>query len=404
VDNLELALKTRNKKIIIASFLFCIALFPYISIFWQDYFPLVNVKINWLLYPILISGIIMVVLIREKAPSVFYLLLLFTLFYLLLIALKGEEFETLFRFSTAVLPFSFIDFFYDEKISAKNMRLFWIVYCLCFSVPLYYAYLQYVGKMPYYDFDVQNGVYGGRISGGYNKPMNFVAYLFPIFVGGFYFLLIKRKRIIGYGIILGICALLIVIGHRTSLISFLVIIASSFFQRSTIKLIYFYYKNFINFLAGISIFIGFYFFYYAFGIKEGLRGRIAMWEAHAENFFNDDFLSIIFGNQKILLDSKYSSEPLIGPLALEEAHNNTFRTIIFFGVFGYFLYCLFIRWLVLKVYRSTEDQHILFIRFSCFTFLILYMITNEPIYYGSILYPILVCILPIYPQRNEMKV
>jgi hypothetical protein len=73
-----------------------------------------------------------------------------------------------------------------------------------------------------------------------------------------------------------------------------------------------------------------------------------MWTAHAETFFSGNLFNKLFGFQRILADPKFAYEPLVGPLAMEEAHNNTFRTIIFFGIVGYFFYSLFIRWLVIR--------------------------------------------------------
>jgi len=393
--------KIEAKKIIPVVFLFCVALFPYILLFWQKSLPVLGIKLNWMLYPVLLLGVGFTIFVRKRIPQATYFLCLFTLFYLLLTIVRGESPETVFRVFTAVLPFTFIDFFYTKPISNKTVKLFWIVYCICFSVPVYYAYLQYIGEMPYYDYD-SLGV-GGRISGGYNKPMNFIACLFPIYITSFYFIKVQRNKLLGYSLIFSIYAFLIVIGHRTSLAAFLIIFISSFFSRTTVKIIYNYYKNFLNFFVGVFSFLMFYFFYSAFGIVEvrALRGRIEMWTAHAETFFSGSFFNKLFGFQKILADPKFAYEPLLGPLAMEEAHNNTFRTIIFFGVVGYFFYSLFIRWLVIRVYHSTEDWNIRFIRFSCFTYLLLYMITNEPTYYGGYLYPILICILPIFVLNGK---
>lgn len=367
--------------------------------------PILGFKLNWMLYPVLLLGIGFAIFVRNRMPQATYLLCLFTLFYLLLSIARGESPETVFRVFTAVLPFTFIDFFYKEHISDKTVKLFWIIYCSCFSIPIYYAYLQYIGEMPYYDYD-SLGV-GGRISGGYNKPMNFIVCLFPIYITSFYFIKVQRKKILGYSLIFFIYAFLLVIGHRTSLAAFLIIFISSFFSRTTVKVIYNYYRNFLNFFIGIFSFLMFYFFYWAFGIVEVrvLRGRIEMWTAHAETFFSGNLFNKLFGFQRILADPKFAYEPLVGPLAMEEAHNNTFRTIIFFGIVGYFFYSLFIRWLVIKAYHSTEDWNIRFIRFSCFTYLLLYMITNEPAYYGGYLYPILVCILPVFVlnRKEEMS-
>jgi O-antigen ligase len=395
-------LKTTNRKFLLVTFFFCVALFPVVSLFWQDNFPLLNLKLNWLLYPVILAAIIMTLLVRGKAPKFFYLLLFLCLFYTALTVIRSGDFETLFRFFIAVLPFAFIDYFYQESLSPKLIKWFWIVYCLAFTVPVYYSYLQYAGKMPYYDFDVRNGVYGGRISGGYNKPMNLIAYLFPIYLLGFYFVLVRGKKVLGYIIILLTYLFLIVVGHRTALISYLVVLLSSFVRKSTIKLIYNYYRSLLNFAVGVCVFVGFYFFNYFFGLTDGLRGRITTWEAHAETFFESGLVDIIFGKQQILLGSKYRTEEYSQMLSPIEAHNNTFRTIIFFGIVGYLLYSLFMRRLVLTVYRSTPSGAFLFLRFSCFTFLVLYMITNEPLYYGSIFWPLLIWIfIPI--EKENVK-
>lgn len=394
-------MKIGTKKIIIVVFLFCVALLPYILLFWQESLPVLGFKLNWMLYPVLLLGVGFAIFARNRIPQAPYLLCLFTLFYLLLTIVRSESPETVFRLFTAVLPFTFIDFFYKEPISNRSLKLFWFVYCACFSIPLYNAYLQYIGEMPYNEYDVL-GV-GGRISGGYNKPMNLTACLFPIYIASLYLIKVQKNKILGYFLIFSIYAFLVVIGHRASLTAFLVIFISSFFTSTTVKIIYNYYKNFLNFFVGVFSFLMFYFYYSAFGIVEVrvLRGRIEMWAAHAETFFSGNLFNQLFGFQKILLDSKFANEPLIGPLAMEEAHNNTFRTIIFFGFAGYFFYSLFIRWFVIRVYHSTEDGNIRFIRFSCFTYLVLYMISNEPMYYGGYLYPILICIFPVFTLRDK---
>lgn len=389
-------MRTESRKIIVVVFLFCVALFPYMLLLWQESLPVLGFKLNWMLYPVLLLGVAFAIFVRNRIPQPTYLLCLFTLFYLLLTIVRGESPETVFRVFTALLPFTFIDFFFKEPISSKTVKLFWIIYCCCFSVPVYYAYLQYIGEMPYYDYD-SLGV-GGRISGGYNKPMNFIVCLFPIYITSFYFIKVQKMKLFGYSLIFSIYAFLVIIGHRTSLAAFLIIFISSFFSKTTVRIIYNYYRNFLNFFVGVFAFIMFYIFYNIYGLVEVrlLRGRIEMWSAHAETFFSGNLFDKIFGFQKILADSKFAYERLVGPLAMEEAHNNTFRTIIFFGLIGYFFYSLFMRWLVIRVYQSTEDRNMRFIRFSCFTYLLLYMITNEPAYYGGYLYPILVCILPVF--------
>ena len=394
-------MKLEGRKIVIAVFLLCVALFPYALLFWQESLPVLGFKLYWMLYPVLLLGVGFAIIARNRMPQITYLLCLFTLYYLLLTIVRSEPSETVFRLFMSVLPFTFIQVFYKDPLSNGSIKLFWIVYCCCFSVPIYYAYLQYTGEMPYFEYDYL-GV-GGRISGGYNKPMNFIANLFPIYLAAFYFILVRRSRILGYMLIFSLFAFLVLIGHRTSLFGFFIVFISSFFRHTTTRLIYSYYKNFLNFFVGVFSFFMLYLFYSTFGLLEVrvLRGRFEMWTAHADTFFSGNLFNQLFGFQKILLDPKFAYEPLIGPLAMEEAHNNTFRIIVFFGVVGYFLYCLFMRWLVIRVYHSAGDSNVRFIRLSCFTYLILYTITNEPMFYGAILYPLLICTLPVFVLKGK---
>lgn len=390
-------MRIKSENIIINAFLFSMAFLPVVSLFWQDSLAMTNLKINWVFYPLVIVGIVLSVVFRNRAPREFIYFSFFTILYASFTVIRGGDIQGLLRFTVSVAPFVFLNFFYQQ--SASSTKWFWPLYCFSLCLPLYYSFLQYTGKMPYYEFDVVNGEYVGRTSGGYNKPMNFIAFLFPIYVLGFYFVKIRRKRVIGYFIIFLICSVLLMIGHRTSSLAFLIILASSFFSQTTVRLLYTYYKYYLNFIIGMAAFIALYFFQLFFGLIDGLRGRIPMWLAHAENFFNSSPLTIFFGEQNIQLHERYKNMKMVG--SLQEAHNNAFRTIIFFGVAGFFFYCTFVRWMVLKVSEFTPDRNLLFIRYSCFLFLIFYSITNEPFYYTAILWPTLLWILPVEKKLGK---
>jgi hypothetical protein len=369
-------------------------------LFWQSHIELINFKVNWFLYPILIANVVLAIFLRRKITLILAALMFFLSFYLVLVIVKNGELEGLIRFAISVLPFCFLPVFNDESVGRK-VTWFWVLYCISMLGPLYCSYLQYIGKMPFYEFDMVNGQYTGRISGGYNKPMNLIAFIFPLYMSGYYLFLIRKKRIIGGLIILSSCLFLLVIGHRTSLVAFLLILGASFFKQQTIQIIKFYYRYFLNFVFGIISMLGFYFLLSNYGIVDGIRGRIPMWEAHAQEFFDSDPSTLVFGKQRIQLSDKYKKEKLVG--SLQETHNNTFRTIVFFGIFGFMIYCLFVRWIVLSNIALTQNLDLAFIQFSCFIYLIFYTVTNEPFYYTSILWPVLVWILPVHHTPKAIE-
>lgn len=390
--------KIEAKKIVTQLFLVCIAILPFLSLYWQTSLPYIGFKINWLLYPVVILGIIAYIVLRSKAPRPFVYLLAFAAFYWTIILIRGRDSEGLVRFCFSLVPLAFLDFF-NGKTRTINLRSFWLIYAVAFTIPMYYAFLQYTGRMPYYDFDVVDGQYVGRISAGYSKPNNFVAYLFPVYMLGFYLALIKKRWLTGGVIILSLCSLLLIIGHRTSLLAFLTILGAAFFMRLFAQTIYTYYKYYGHLFAGIIVFGCLFAFQYVFGIIDAFRGRLAMWEAHAEDFFTSNIFDILFGKQQILLSSKYERIKLVGSAV--EVHNNTFRTIVFFGIIGYLLYCVFIRWVVMTVYEVDANKEVRFIKVSCFAFLIFYCTTNEPYYYSSILWPVLVWVFLLGKSKSE---
>lgn len=371
--------KTRTKLLVVL--LFCIALLPFVSLYWED--DLGFFKINWIVYPIFLSGIFVSVLLLAKTSRELLLLLSFTLLFAVMAVFKDGQVETVFRFFLAMLPLTLYSYF--EGSDKVKISWFWVLYLASFALPTYYAFLQYSGAMEFNDFDVVDGEYLGRVSGGYSKPMNFIAFLLPIYLMGFYQWLVKKRRTIGYIIIIIVLIIIFIVGHRTSLLAFLVILASVFFKKITTTVIVNYYRYFINFFAGVFFVVFFYILHQEFGVIDIIRGRVPMWEAHSTQLLESRIDIVLFGAQKISLEKEYQFESID---IFGEVHNNTFRTIIFFGLVGFFIYSILIRSIVLRI-NSLVSPNLRFIAFSSFTYFILYSITNEPAYYASVLWPVL---------------
>lgn len=391
------SLTINTQRIFTNGFLFCLATLPIFSLFWQDSIGILSIKLNWVGYSIFIGTTILTILLRKQIPLPTFYLTVCTVLYLTLAFIRTSDVETPIRLYISLLPFTFLEYFNSNNLLYK---WFWILFSVTICVPLYFSYQQYQGTYPYFEFDTIDGESVGRISGGYNKPMNLICFLFPFFLAGLYF--IQHKKFLGYLMVCLICSFLWIIGHRTSFIAFLIVLVASFFPTSSNKLIYAYYKYFLNFFVGLVFFVALFIIEKNFGLMDGLRGRIAMWLGHAENFFNSNLINIIFGKQEILLDHDKYSPHLVTRLigSLEEAHNNTLRTIIYFGIAGYLLYCTLFRWLMMKTYHSTTDTRTRFLKFSCFIFLLLFGITNEPVYYSSLLWATMLGILPIFNKEK----
>lgn len=179
------------------------------------------------------------------------------------------------------------------------------------------------------------------------------------------------------------------IGHRTSFIAYVCIFVPSFFMKLTRSLIYSYYRYFLNFIVPILTFISFRIFLSTVGLWDKLRGRVPIWQLHAWQFFEQNPFKIMLGGQKVLIEEEYRDSSVV---LIEEAHNNSFRTILVFGLAGFLLYCLFMRKIVMHLKKYNYSVEFKFVLLSCFTYFIFYTITNEPLYYGSVFWPVLIWI------------
>ena len=377
-------------------FIFTTAIMPLTTLFWDVNF--FWVKANWAPYPIFLFAVVFTLFFRQRVPQEFALLIFLSVFYMLLSLLVGGEMESILRFSLALMPLTL--YFLFDGITDSSHRYFWWIYGALLVIPLYNSYLQYSGKMPFSEFDSVDNEIVGRISGGYQKPMNLIAIILPVYLLGFYLWKVKGRLVIGLFTVVAILVGIYVIGHRTSLIGFLAIFISSFFMKVTQKLIYAYYKYFLNFFIPILAFILLRILLSTVGLWDKLRGRVPVWQLHAWQFFDQGPFKILFGSQKVIIGEDYRDPSVV---LLEEAHNNSFRTILVFGLAGFFLYCVFMRKIVMHVKRKNYSLQFEFVLLSCFTYFIFYTVTNEPLYYGSVLWPVLIWIFLAQSMPSEQR-
>lgn len=136
------------------------------------------------------------------------------------------------------------------------------------------------------------------------------------------------------------------------------------------------------------------------GLWDKLRGRVPIWELHAWQFFDQSLFKIIFGSQKVMIGDDYRDPSVV---LIEEAHNNSFRTILVFGLAGFFLYCLLMRKIVMHIKKGNYSSEFEFVLLSCFTYFIFYTVTNEPLYYGSMLWPVLIWVFLAQSMSSKWK-
>ncbi len=384
-------------EILYRLFIITTAIMPLTTLFWDVNF--FGVKGNWAPYPIFLIAVIFILFFKSRIPSEFVSLIFLSLFYMSLAVLFGGELESILRFSLAIMPLTFYFLFFD--ITDSSPSYFWWIYGVLLLIPLYNSYLQYSGKMPYSEFDYINGEIVGRISGGYLKPMNLISFLLPVYLLGFYFWKVRGRFFVGFFIVVAILLGINGIGHRTALVGFLAIFCSSFFIKISRRIIYTYYRYFLNFFIPILAFISLRIMLSTVGLWDQLRGRVPIWELHALQFFDQNPLKIIFGSQKVLIGEAYRDSSVV---LIEEAHNNSFRTILVFGLAGFFLYCAFMRSVVMHIKKSNYSSGFEFVLLSSFIYFIFYTVTNEPLYYGSMLWPVLIWIFLAQSMPPKWKV
>lgn len=375
-------LMVRLKGFISAIFLYSIALMPFISLFREG--EIGFLQVNWVLYPLVLFSLFFTIAIQSRISKLFILFLFICTLYFVKTIVSSVDLESIVRFFFSVIPLFFLDSISDIQDKSRKRNVI-IVYCVAILFPIVYGILQYQGVLPFINYDYVNGQAIGRVSGGYDKPNNFTAFIFPLYLLAF--LVFEKRKLLGAGLLFFILFLVYITGLRTTVAIYFTILLGYFFKNIMAKLIYNYYHYFLNFVTGIFFIISIYLTYKLFGQVDLLRGRVLTWQGHVSDFFNSKLLVIIFGKGHSTLGDYYSGPWYKGSLV--EPHNNTLRIIVIFGLVGYFLYSLLMRHIVLKAFKRTSHPLNKFFVSSSFLFIMLYSFTNEPLFYPSIFWVVL---------------
>jgi hypothetical protein len=364
------------------AFIIAILLIPLFSLFWT--FNVGGIKANWFpLIPGFISCILLVTFFKRKS---FFFAALAAGLFLTIFFIRNQSIEPVLRITISLLPLGI--FAVIRQNNRFGPTLFFSAYCVILILPLTISALQLLGHFPFYDVGPSyRFLPDGRISGGYMKPNNLCAYFFPLYLFGFH-LLFSGKRKLG-SVIIAVCLIVVTTSAlRTAMIPYFVILLASFFITVFNKYIHYYYRFFFPFVAGVVSFFIIYLLFQLDGPVQGLRYRLPMWQAHADHYFSSDLLTVMVGFGDTALPDYYKGFEEIR--SFNEVHNNTFRILISFGLFGFFLYCLLLRNVVLGIHQIWQyNPHRLFLANACVLYYLVYSITNEPAFYTSITWTVM---------------
>lgn len=367
----------RAKGFVTSIFLYSIAVTPFVSLFREG--EIGFLKVNWILYPLVLSSLIFAIIARNRVPRFLVPFLLIISFYFLKGLMSPMDTESIIRLFFSLAPFFFLDWILDNQDESKKRKMI-IIYCLSIAFPIIYGILQYQGVLPFTNYDVVEGKIIGRITGGYDKPNNLAAFLFPLYLLSF--IVFRKNRFIGASLLLFIIFLIFITGLRTTVVIYLVISLGYFFKENMARFVYNYYRYFFNLIAGFLLITGVYALHKIYGPMDLLRGRMLTWQGHVVDFFNSNSLTIFFGKGHSNLGDHYSASWYKG--SLFEPHNNSLRVVVIFGLVGFTLYSILMRHFVLKAFKRTDLPLNKFFMSASFLFIMLYSFTNEPLFYPSV--------------------
>jgi len=264
-------------------------------------------------------------------------------------------------------------------------------------IPIIVSYLQFLGIVPYTDFDTIGGLQIGRVSGGYEKQVATVAYLmYGLSFASFQFFNVNTisKKLIFFVYIILLFGSIVLSTHRASLLIFMVIFFYFVFR--------YWKKNILNFVATCVVTMGIVFIiiknfawlnilYSSSIISESgseyllIRGRVGFWSDYTSNLFHSGIYYLFFGKGHAVLDT-YSQYL---PLMFNEPHSDFIRVLHQYGIIGFsiFLFIIFImikRSLIFRNYAHTiHDKMIGDMGIIIGISLLLYSITIEPTRYPS---------------------
>ncbi|NJM26240.1 MAG: hypothetical protein HC859_12865 [Bacteroidia bacterium] len=198
----------------------------------------------------------------------------------------------------------------------------------------------------------------------------------------------KGKTLAGHFVVALIFAFVFYINHRTSTVAFGIIWLFSYVRTPISRWLTFYYRYYLHFISGVLGFLLVYVMYTQVGIFKAFRGRMPMWMNHSRHYWEGSPAEILMGKLRVLLPASW--DPHHELWSLDEVHQNTFSLLVFGGLFGYFLYCMFMRATYFFVHNRLRYGSLQYIASACFLFFTIFGLTNEHIYYPTIVWPIFV--------------
>ncbi len=359
---------------------------PSLDIFWFSSFS--GFKLIWLPYifqVFLIALLTLILALNRKIEKSFLVVIVLVLVFCFEVFLgNAPSIESFIRIILSIIILASFSRACLDTYMFDNYRPILFLFVIGVCISLIIAVLQVAGLFPNYEFDWVDGLMVPRATGGYSKPTNFGAYVFPLFV----FLLAGIRGVNGRGkrfllIVLAAAILaffLVSVKYRTWSIIFVIATFVTLFWRQ---------KWAIPYKKCFSIFFMLLFFFYifiyvnsSFFIEENwlLRGRVSNWAVHLVGFFESDILTILLGQGKVFTDYYGGLEAGFAV----EFHSDFGRVLVTYGLIGFLLLYYFI-YNLFSIITSLNYTPFGGAALSIFIGYLLYSITNEPIHYPSII-------------------
>ena len=350
--------------------------------------------------------------INKTLIFLYYLFIMLCLLFVVNAVFSNFDNLIIIEFSRLLIGFSliFLLSISNKKIIEKNVILYIKLFIFSCFIPIVIAWCQFFGIYPYTYFDVVNGDYVGRPSGGYFQPSSLTRIMIFFAIYLYITRYLNLIKTLPMYILLFISILTTVIStHRTSVIIILLIVVLfemfNFLEKKKIKLESIIL--FIVFFIPISLFLFIYTNYRYNDIifsniqtsilnmlssmgslninsDDFLRGRGWRWERTIE-YMNNSFLNVK------LVGNGYQ---------VYESHNDMLNIYMVTGAIGCVLF--FTIYSIIYVYiRKRVDlvgKRILFVVFITF---FIFGITLQPTFYPNFMCMFFVTLIIILIKFNN---
>ncbi len=355
--------------------------------------------LNWVSYLPVVFGILFYFLSGSRWPRLALLFLLAAGLFLTSWYLQAEQINilALIRFSLSILPL-LLTAQLMNGLEDVDLKLPALVFLVGVSVTIVLAIMQLIGVLEYRDFDYVDGVQVGRISGGYEKPVIFTVVLFPVYL--FAVSLYSSRRALALIVIMAILGIVFLSGLRTALVVYLFLTLLLVLKLD----LYIATRYFLKILGPTLLAVLLVTLLWLVGeLLPGaglLRGRLGMWIAHANEFFGAGTLRLVFGSGNTALDP--ATLVLFDVYHANEVHNDFIRILVYCGVSGsaIFSYLLYRHFALSKRQLNVTAEERKLLTYPVI-FLLLYMITNEPSFYPSFFWLLVMSSLLIIEMKRR---